>query len=58
MKFETTLYTDSRGNNTYGVIVSSFPTEREAKAFAKALRQLVIDHVKDHIKKYALNKEK
>ena len=44
MKFETTLITS---NEKYGVVLSPFETEKEAKLFARKLKKIIEDYIRN-----------
>jgi len=39
MKYETTTITDDFGGDSWGVIIHSFKTEKEAKKYIKYLKE-------------------
>ena len=46
MIFETTTMTDNYGNNSWGIIVRDFKSEKEAKLFIKDLKRILEEYIK------------
>ena len=45
MRFDTTNVTDKKGNDSWGIIIQDFDTEKDAKAFIKDLKKILNNYI-------------